>query len=503
MTFIQTKHIGPSNSVIRRSILVILIAVILLPVNVFTARQFIEREALLRDEARVYTNFINSGIMSSVTDSKLEELKRLRDKIFERDVSIEYTDRTGTEIDDLSSQIKWPSVSVTMDVGSGTLHFATSVSDRLPAIKYAWLAGISILFLTIFVLVKFIFSRWSVAEKDEQEARQNLITVVDLSSDWFWESNEAGTIIDVISKDHLIIDAAELKGMVIWEIPYVEPIEHQSTLKSGFHQRQSLSFMLKVTQAGVTYWHRLRAAPYYSDDGTFLGYKGAGLDITSEQTSEQKIKQLQEVVVQAMGSLAETRDNETGHHIIRTKNYVKQLALALRHHKDYSSEIDELYIDLLYLSAPLHDIGKVGIPDSILCKPDKLTPEEFEIMKTHTTLGYEAIVRAEQALGLDLDFLKHAKDIALSHQEKWDGSGYPAGLSGQQIPLSARLMALADVYDALISRRVYKPPFSHETAVEIITEGKGKHFDPVVVDIFLQIHERFRQIAAQHADPEE
>ncbi|WP_438971553.1 HD-GYP domain-containing protein [Methylophaga sp.] len=123
-------------------------------------------------------------------------------------------------------------------------------------------------------------------------------------------------------------------------------------------------------------------------------------------------------------------------------------------------------------------------------------------MKTHTTLGYEAIVRAEHALGVELDFLKHAKDIALSHQEKWHGSGYPAGLSGQQIPLAARLMAQADVYVALISRRVCKPPSSHEKAVEIITEGRGKHFDPVLVDIFLQIHESFRQIAAQHADPD-
>jgi putative two-component system response regulator len=155
---------------------------------------------------------------------------------------------------------------------------------------------------------------------------------------------------------------------------------------------------------------------------------------------------------------------------------------------------------MLFKSAPLHDIGKVGIPDRILLKPGKLDPEEFEIMKTHTTLGRDALANAEKSLGTDVEFLRMAKEIAYSHQEKWDGSGYPEGIGGDDIPISARLMAVADVYDALISRRIYKDGMPHEKACGIIHEGGGSHFDPDMVDAFMQIHEEFREIAQRYAD---
>jgi putative two-component system response regulator len=209
---------------------------------------------------------------------------------------------------------------------------------------------------------------------------------------------------------------------------------------------------------------------------------------------------LQDVVVLAMASLGETRDNETGNHLRRTQSYVKCLALQLQHHPRFAAVLTPEAIRLLFKSAPMHDIGKVGIPDAILLKPGKLTPEEFEVMKTHTTLGFEAIHRAELSLGQDLPFLRFAKEIALSHQEKWDGSGYPQGLAGEQIPVSARLMAVADVYDALISRRVYKPAFSLEQARDTILAGRGSHFDPDVVDAFAAIEPSFREIAARFAD---
>ena len=157
---------------------------------------------------------------------------------------------------------------------------------------------------------------------------------------------------------------------------------------------------------------------------------------------------------------------------------------------------------MLFKSAPLHDIGKVGIPDRILLKPGKLTPEEFEIMKTHTTLGWDAINKAEKSLGTQAEFLTMAKEIALFHQEKWDGSGYPQGRKGDDIPVSARLMAVADVYDALISRRVYKAGMSHEAAVAIILQGKGQHFDPDMVNAFFDIQSEFRAIAQRYADTE-
>lgn len=231
----------------------------------------------------------------------------------------------------------------------------------------------------------------------------------------------------------------------------------------------------------------------------FLRDKNAYLE-SEVQRRAQEITAIQDVTILAMASLAETRDPETGNHIRRTQNYVKALALHLRDDPRYSETLTDSYIDLLYKSAPLHDIGKVGIPDRILLKPGRFTPDEFELMKTHTTLGFKAIQHAESALGTPVAFLEMAKEIALYHQEKWDGSGYPEGLSGEAIPLSARLMAVADVYDALISRRVYKEGMPHEKAVGIIIDGRGSHFAPDLVDAFMAIEDQFREIAQRFAD---
>lgn len=209
---------------------------------------------------------------------------------------------------------------------------------------------------------------------------------------------------------------------------------------------------------------------------------------------------IQDVTILAMASLAETRDNETGNHIRRTQHYVKALATALKTHPRFSTALSDHVIDMLYKSAPLHDIGKVGIPDRILLKPGRFEPHEFEIMKTHTTLGRDAIQHAEDQLGMPVEFLQYAKEIAYGHQEKWDGSGYPQGLAGEAIPLSARIMAVADVYDALISRRVYKDGMPHEKAVDIMREGRGSHFDPDILDAFLGMLEEFQRIAQKFAD---
>jgi putative two-component system response regulator len=218
------------------------------------------------------------------------------------------------------------------------------------------------------------------------------------------------------------------------------------------------------------------------------------------QKRTREVVAMQDVTIRAMASLAETRDNETGNHIRRTQHYVMALALKLQNHPRFRDELTDETIELMFKSAPLHDIGKVGIPDRILLKPARLTAEEFEIMKTHAALGRDAIVEAEQDLGQSNPFLRYAKEITYSHQEKWDGTGYPEGLAGDAIPLSARLMAVADVYDALISQRVYKPAFSHERSVAIILQGRGKHFDPDMVDAFAELAENFRQIAARFAD---
>ena len=213
-----------------------------------------------------------------------------------------------------------------------------------------------------------------------------------------------------------------------------------------------------------------------------------------------EVMAIQDVTILAMASLAETRDSDTGNHIRRTQYYVKALAERLRDHPRFGWFMTDININMLFKSAPLHDIGKVGIPDNILLKPGRFEPHEFEVMKTHTTLGHDAIVHAEIALGTHVDFLSFAKSIALSHQEKWDGSGYPHGLSGDAIPIPARLMAVADVYDALISRRVYKEGMPHEKAVQIMFEGRGTHFDADMFDAFVEIQDEFRAIAQRFAD---
>ncbi|AYD00494.1 HD domain-containing phosphohydrolase [Neorhizobium sp. NCHU2750] len=208
-----------------------------------------------------------------------------------------------------------------------------------------------------------------------------------------------------------------------------------------------------------------------------------------------------DAMILAMASLAETRDHETGDHIRRTQHYVKVLAEALNRREPQTEGLDGEFVDLLYKSAPLHDIGKVGIPDRILQKPGRLDRAEFDIMKTHADLGRAAIATAERYIGESNPFLSLAKEIAHCHHERWDGTGYPRGLKGEDIPLAGRIMAVADVYDALVSERVYKPAMSHNEAVDLINGESGKHFDPAVVAAFdevatqfAQIHERFGQV---------
>lgn len=222
-----------------------------------------------------------------------------------------------------------------------------------------------------------------------------------------------------------------------------------------------------------------------------------------ESIIEERTRELvgtQQATIFAMSSLAETRDNETGNHIRRTQHYVRLLAMELRQNPRFVDELTDDSIKLMYESAPLHDIGKVSVPDSILLKPVALDDDEWVIMRKHTTFGRDAILEAEKTLPQGSSFLRYARDIVYSHHEKWDGSGYPEGLKGDEIPISARLMAVADVYDALISRRVYKPPFSHEKAVSIIAEGRGNHFDPDVADAFMKVNEQFRSIATEFSD---
>jgi len=235
-----------------------------------------------------------------------------------------------------------------------------------------------------------------------------------------------------------------------------------------------------------------RARDMLSDHNAFLEKEVA------RRMAENQL--IQEVSIHALAHLAETRDPETGNHLRRTQEYVRTLANALQHHPRFSAYLDRRTIDALAQSAPLHDIGKVGIPDHILLKPGKLTPEEWEIMKTHAEIGAQAIAQAEADSARPVEFLRIAQEIARCHHEKWDGSGYPGALAGDEIPISARLMALADVFDALICARVYKPAMPMEEAYRIIVAGSGTHFDPDVVTAFVSEFETFKRIAAAYAE---
>lgn len=227
--------------------------------------------------------------------------------------------------------------------------------------------------------------------------------------------------------------------------------------------------------------------------------------MVQERTSQllqrtEEMSEIKEATILALSSLAATRDNETGNHIRRTQKYIRLLALHLQRHSRFKEFLTEENINLLYKLAPLHDVGKVGIPDHILRKPGKLTKEEFAIMKTHAELGGNAIAVAENEVNNRSHFLRIARQIAVGHHEKWDGSGYPYGLRGDDIPIPARLMALADVYDAMSSRRVYKDAMHHDEVVATIIEAKGQHFDPDIVDAFVEIQNKFKEIAAEFRD---
>ncbi len=241
------------------------------------------------------------------------------------------------------------------------------------------------------------------------------------------------------------------------------------------------------TQLEIKAWH-----DFLQDQNTWLKQQ------VDKRLTE--VNHLQDATICVMVSLAEFRDETTGNHIRRTQEYIRLLALELAKRPHYSALLTSSYIEHLSKSAPLHDVGKIAIPDHILLKPGKHTPEEFAIMKTHAQRGYDMLKRAGEHMGAQGEFMTLAMEIAGCHHEKWDGSGYPNGLAGAAIPLSARLMAIADVFDALLARRPYKEPMSVAQATTIILEGRGKHFDPEVVEAFLAIQDEFQRVAAMWAD---
>lgn len=276
-----------------------------------------------------------------------------------------------------------------------------------------------------------------------------------------------------------------------WEMPGMDGLELCHAIRSG--DFFGYIYLILLT-SNNSFKEKVLGLAAGADE--FLGKPFEPSELSVRIKTAERILSLEtrDVAIFAMAKLAESRDPETGAHLERMQNYSRVLAWHLAGLPAFRDVIDREFLRLIYATSPLHDIGKVGIPDAVLLKPGKLTDQEFEIMKTHTTLGAQTLAAAlDQFPGTR--FLEMARDIAAAHHEKYDGQGYPRGLAGDEIPLCARIVALADVYDALTTKRVYKPAFSHAKARQIILEGSGTHFDPIVVEAFKACESQFFVIA--------
>ena len=263
-----------------------------------------------------------------------------------------------------------------------------------------------------------------------------------------------------------------------------------------------------------SYIYFILLTSYSGVENSILGLEAGADDFLSKPFHPEEIRvrlkaaeriltlESRDLTIFSLAKLAESRDNETGAHLERIREYCRILATELIETQRYKNDIDGDYVQLLYLTSPLHDIGKVGIPDSVLLKPGRLTLDEFEVMKQHTIIGGNTLSAAAKAYP-EAKFLAMARDVAFTHHERYDGKGYPYGLSGSQIPLCGRITAIADVYDALTSKRVYKPEYSHETSKELILEGRGTQFDSYLVDVFMSCEEQFIHVRERYQGIEE
>jgi putative two-component system response regulator len=272
-----------------------------------------------------------------------------------------------------------------------------------------------------------------------------------------------------------------------WNMPGMDGVELCKRIREKEGDEYTYIVMVTARNETSDIVHGLEAG---ADD--FLSKPVRKEELSVRLRAGERVLTLQskDIVIFSLAKLAESRDTDTGNHLERIRYYSKTLANQLMTTKTFPKKINALFIDNLFLTSPLHDIGKVGIPDYILLKPGRLDDQEFSVMKTHTTLGYETLNDAFHK-GQRANYLKMAAQIARHHHEKYDGSGYPDGLAGEEIPLCARIVALADVYDALVSHRAYKDAFSHERARAIIVEGTGKHFDPRIVQAFFDCELQF------------
>jgi response regulator RpfG family c-di-GMP phosphodiesterase len=261
--------------------------------------------------------------------------------------------------------------------------------------------------------------------------------------------------------------------------------------------------MKQVAKDGRILTMLLAISPVLDSAGEVRGILGIGQDVTQEtllhdelQQSFELLKKTQDVTIFSLAKLAESRDEETGLHLARIQEYCRALCKRLAARQHHQEQMTPEFIDDLVRSSVLHDIGKVAIPDSVLNSREKFKPEDVAVMRRHPLVGGKALEDAEKRLG-ERSFLSIGSDVAYYHHEHWDGGGYPFGFKGQEIPLSARIVAIADVYDALTTERRYKRSFSHEEAFRIIVGSKGKQFDPELVEVFQELEAEFKRIRDQ------
>ncbi|MCL2293345.1 MAG: response regulator [Spirochaetes bacterium] len=288
------------------------------------------------------------------------------------------------------------------------------------------------------------------------------------------KNSENTAHIPVIFLTALIDPESEIKGLNLGAVDYVsKPFSQELLLK-----RVEMHLLLEAQKQEVK------------------RYTGSLEGMLFEKT--QAVFELKNAILKTVTELVESRDNVTGGHIERTQTYLRLLVNNLIKNNIYCEELSKWDVELFVMSSQLHDVGKISVKDSILMKPGKLTNDEFEEMKKHAAFGSEIIERIKGSTS-ETAFLEHAKILAGSHHEKWDGTGYPLGLKGEDIPLQGRLMALVDVYDALTNERPYKKAFSHEEAVRIILEGSGTHFDPLLCEVFAACESEFAEVKSSGA----
>ncbi|HYE19876.1 MAG TPA: HD domain-containing phosphohydrolase [Tepidisphaeraceae bacterium] len=281
-----------------------------------------------------------------------------------------------------------------------------------------------------------------------------------------------------------------------WEMPGIDGLGLCRAVRGGAAGAGEYVYVILLTGHGSVA-ERVRGLSAGADDFMTKPFDPAELQARMQAAERLLSLETRDVAIFAMAKLAESRDVETGTHLERVMNYARILAQQLPAIGRYVDEIDAEFVRLVYSTSPLHDIGKVGIPDGVLLKPGRLDDREFEVMKTHTSIGAQTLDAALRRFP-NAKFLRMARDIAASHHERWDGKGYPAGLAGTAIPLAARIVALADVYDALTSRRVYKSAFAHDVARGIIVADTGTHFDPAVVEAFVAAEAAFVAVHRQY-----